>query len=398
MDLYMARQPIFERSQNIFGYELLYRNGNENFFPGTDGDLATAAVINQSLFSIDAAEVTGGKRAFINFSRELLLSHIAFALPNRSIAIEILETAEIDDEIADVCRCLKQEGYMLVLDDFVYNENCELIFEFVDIVKIDLLATNPVERMRIIEKCSQHAIKILAEKVETPEMFKDAKNIGCDYFQGYFFCKPVIMVGKVLSSSQIARLRLLAELNCSEPDPVKIRRIVETEIGLAYKLLQYINSSALGVRNRIHSIDHAINMLGTKGLSQWITLVTMKGMLAGKPEELLTTVAIRAKFCELLTRKIDAQWDSDMFLVGLFSLLDVMLERPMAEILSKLPLTEMIKTALLGEENRYKLMLDIIRAYERCDWQQVDRLVKLLGVQGKEVAFCYRDALTWSKG
>ena len=399
MDLFMARQPIFDLDQKVFGYEMLYRSGFESSFPGVDGDVASAGVINHSFYSITAEELNGGKRAFINFSRELLLSEIAFVLPKNILVVEILETVEIDDKVVDLCRRLKQEGYLIALDDFVYSKSSDLVMPYVDIVKIDFMATSRMERLRLVEKCSRYPVKLLAEKVETNRVVEEAKNLGCEYFQGYFFSKPVVIYGKAMSSSQIASVRLLAEVNNNDPDPEKIRRIVEMEIGLTYKLLRYINSTAFGIRHKVNSIDHAIRMMGTRELSRWITLVAMKGMLDGKPEELVTTAAIRAKFCELAAQKTHMQSDgTKLFMVGLFSLVDAMLWQPLAEILQALPFDEKIKATLLGEENKFRQVLNIILAYERGDWRRVNELAVLLGMEEKDVATCYRDAVAWASG
>jgi EAL and modified HD-GYP domain-containing signal transduction protein len=398
MNLFLARQPIFDLKQKVMGYELLFRNGIDQVFLESDGEYASVAVINHNFFSVNASEITGGKMAFINFTQDLLMSEVAFALPSSILVVELLETVEVDEKVVDVCRRLKREGYKLALDDYVFHTKWEPLLPLVDIIKIDFLATSPEERQKIAQQISGFGIALLAEKIETQDDFFEAKQIGCSYFQGYFFSKPTFIAGKAVSYSQSARLRLLQEVGGRDPNPAKVRKIIETEVGLSYLLLRYINSASFGLRSKVRSVEHAINLLGTRELSRWITLITMRGMLEGKPEELITTAALRAKFGELLAQKsvlpIAAE---EVFATGLFSLIDVIIGKPIKEVLSELALAEGIRAALLGEEHSYREILDLIFAYEKGDWNRVGLISSPLGLNEKSVSSCYLNALVWTE-
>ena len=398
MNLYLARQPIFDLKQKVMGYELLFRNGIDQVFSESDGEYASVAVINHNFFSVNASEITGGKMAFINFTQRLLVSEVAFALPSSLLVVELLETMDVDDKVVDVCRRLKHEGYKLALDDYVLHDKWEPLLPLVDIVKIDFLATSAEERQKIITHFSGFKVAILAEKIETQDDFLEAKQLGCNYFQGYFFSKPTVVAGKAVSYSQSARLRLLQEVGGKEPNPAKVRKIIETEVGLSYLLLRYINSASFGLRAKVRSVEHAINLLGTRELSRWITLITMRGMLEGKPEELITTAALRAKFGELLAQKSALTAKSaEIFTTGLFSLIDVIIGKPIEEVLDELALSEGIRAALLGEKHSYREILDLIFAYEKGDWNRVGLIGSPLGLNEGTVTSCYLNALVWTE-
>ncbi len=401
MERFLARQPIFDHRQRIFAYELLFRSGLDNFFDHPDGDQATSQVIANSflLFGIDT--VTGGTRAFINFTRRLLVEEYATALPREATVVEILETVEPESEVLRACRRLKERGYTLALDDFVYEPRFEPLVELADIVKVDFMASGPQERKEMARAFLPRGIKMLAEKVETREEFQEALDMGYGLFQGYFFSKPVIVARQDIPASKLTYLRMLAELNAPDSSFGRLSQLIEGDVGLSYRLLNYINSAAFGIRNPVNSIRQALTLLGLREIRKWSSLMLLGGMSAGQPDELMVTSAVRAKFAELLARRMGLEERADdLFLMGLFSLLDVFLGRPLAELLEGLALAEDAKQALVEEGGGggplgtiYRLVL----AQEKGDWAELDRLCRELGVAPAAIPDLYTQAITWQQ-
>ena len=209
MNIFVARQPIFDRFKKLFGYELLFRNGSKNYYEHVDGDEASNTVIANSFLTMGMQTVTGGKRAFINFTTNLLKNKVATSLPKDMIAVEILEDVEPDEEIILACRNLKELGYLIVLDDFVYHPRFQPLIELADIIKVDFLSTSYEERISILQQIGSTRIKFLAEKVETLEQYEEAFQLGFSYFQGYYFSQPIILSAKEIQNSKLNYMRLL---------------------------------------------------------------------------------------------------------------------------------------------------------------------------------------------
>ncbi len=401
MERFLARQPIFDQRQRIFAYELLFRSGLDNFFDHPDGDRATSQVIANSflLFGIDT--VTGGARAFINFTRRLLVEDYATALPQKATVVEILETVEPEPEVLEACRRLKQRGYTLALDDFVYEPRFEPLVELADIVKVDFMVSGPEERREMARAFIPRGIKMLAEKVESREEFQEARDMGYDLFQGYFFSKPVIVARRDIPASKLTYLRMLAELNAPHTSYRRLSRIIEGDVALSYKLLNYINSAAFGVRNPVNSIRQALALLGLREIRKWSSLMLLGSMSAGQPDELMVLSAVRAKFAELLAPLAGLEERADdLFLMGLFSLLDVFLGRPLEELLDGLALAEDVRQALVARGagggtlgSLYRLWL----AQEKGDWARLDGLCRDMGLDREAVPDLYTRAITWQQ-
>jgi EAL and modified HD-GYP domain-containing signal transduction protein len=267
-EIYVARQPIFTRNQEVFAYELLYRSGVNKFYSNLNGDQASFEVITNSFLLIGLETLTRGKKAFINFTKNLLENDVATLLPNEAIVIEILQDIEPDKKILNACRKLKELGYYLALDDFCYNRKFLPLIDLVDIIKVDFLKTEKKEREAIIQRIGKPKIHFLAEKVETREEFTQALEMGYSYFQGYFFSKPLILSGKDIPSFKIIYLKILQEINRQDLDYDRLEDYVKMDVSLSYKLLKFINSLSFGFRNEIRSIKQALVLLGQKELSK----------------------------------------------------------------------------------------------------------------------------------
>jgi len=370
MQVYVARQPILDTAQKVFGYELLFRHSLEqNLYDMNDGDHASSAVLNNSFHTIGMDTLTNGKPAFINFTRTLLLNEIATAFPKDLVKVEILETIEPDEAILKACRKLKRAGYTLVLDDFVLTEEMEPLVAMADIIKVDFLTTQGTDREKVIEKIGEKNIRYLAEKVETRADFKQALACGYTYFQGYFFAEPTIISGRELPSYKQTYLHMLSAIHNPNIEFAELESIIKHDVSISYKLLNYINSAFFGLSQKIRSIKHAIAMLGLKEVRKWLSVIALSQIGKNKSEALLNMSLIRANFCELLAPKAGLD-KSELFMTGLFSMIDAFLDRPLESILEKLPLSENIKAALSGADNSIRQLLDLVIAYERGKWQQ----------------------------
>lgn len=394
MNHYVARQPIFDPNLEVFAYELLYRSGLSNGYSNPDGDQATTEVITNSLLSIGLDTLTRGKKAFINFTRNLLLNEMATFLPNELAVVEILEDIEPDEEILAVCKTLKKMGYLLALDDFVYSHKFIPLIEMADIIKVDFKETDAEERKAIIKRIGKNKIKFLAEKVETTEDFTHALEMGYSYFQGYFFSRPIIVSGRDIPSNKLIYLQLLKELHSQEFDFDHIEGLFKKDVSLSYKLLKFINSANFSFRTEINSIKQALIMLGKKGISKWLSLVALKGIGEDKPDELLVTAICRAIFCELIASKVGlANQRSDLFLMGMFSLIDAFLDQPLSTILTELPISKEIKNALLGEQSLFQAVYQLVLFYEKGDWENLHEMTVQLGLDEAEVIGFYIESL-----
>jgi c-di-GMP-related signal transduction protein len=279
MNIFVARQPILNRDQSIYGYELLFRNGLENCFSAVNLDEATLAVIRNALLVFGSQKLTGGKKAFINFTRNLLLSEVPSYLPNDSAVIEILETVEVDQEVLAACRELKNKGYHLALDDYVWQDHDQNpLTEMVHVVKADFQNTQPMERQVMVDFFSRMDVELLAEKIETRQEFQEAREMGFAYFQGYFFSKPEIISGKDIPGYKLSYLEILKEICRETLDFLHFQKILDRDPPLCLKMLTYLNSAFFGLRHEVTSIGHALNLLGEKEIRKWAALVTLANL------------------------------------------------------------------------------------------------------------------------
>lgn len=389
MYVYVARQPIFNRNKAVFAYELLYRSGFDNRYPDLDADQATASTIVNSFISMGFDTITRGKKAFINFTKQHLDEETAFLIPSSSLGIEIIEDVEPDECTIDACINLKKHGYLLLLDDFSLKAKTLPLLKYVDIVKIDI-GMEENELNDLLNYLKRYRTKILAEKVETLQEYERARKKGFHYFQGYFFCRPVVMEGKDISDSKLHNLQLLQELYRPEVDFDRLEALISQDLSLSYKLMRFINSAAFPLRDRIRSIRQAIVLLGQTEMIKWASLIMLRSLSYDKPDELLITAVARARFCESIAQLTYLRNQSaDLFLMGLFSLLDAFLDRPMASILNELPLSDEIKGALLGEENDFKKIYELVTLYEKGRWLEAGIIAGSLGITEEDLLNCY---------
>ncbi|MBN1636174.1 MAG: HDOD domain-containing protein [Deltaproteobacteria bacterium] len=397
MDIFIARQPIFNKKLDIYAYELLFRDGIDNLFPDIDGDLATSRVLSQTFFNTGIERITGGKKAFINFGREPLIRGIPLMFPSSLTSIEVLESVEPDESLIESCHQLKQKGFSIVLDDFVYHKSLDGLIKEADLIKIDFQKSSRDTIKANIEQLSSFDVKLIAEKVETIEEFDEALEMGFSYFQGYFFCKPQVLREKDVPAIKSNLLDIIAELNNRDFCINTLKNLVERDVGVSYKLLRHLNSPYYRRLCEITSVRHAIVLLGEKSIRQFLSVIIMSGLSSDKPDELTRSSIIRAKFCEQLGNTGGIRPDpSELFTLGLFSLIDAILDNHMGKILKTLPLNDRIKHALLDQDGDLRDYIQLAISYERGSWIDVIKSASSLNINPDKIAEIYIEALSWA--
>jgi EAL and modified HD-GYP domain-containing signal transduction protein len=311
---------------------------------------------------------------------------------------EVREDVVIDDEVIDACRSLHERGYRLALDDFVVGSDAERLLPYVDYIKVDVQLTELPLVLELPKKYKPYKVKMVAEKVETREVFEATRDAGYTLFQGYYFRRPVIRTGTTLAASHAMHLRLLAELNRPNLTVIELGALIKQDASLSLKVLRCVNSAALPLRREVRSIHDAVVLLGMGPIRQWASVWALASMNKGASPELATAALLRARSCELLARDVKGMDTAELFLVGLCSLLDAMLGRPMNEAVEQLPLSSAAKEALLGEPGAMRAVLDAIIAQEVGAWTAVDESSAVSGITQQALAAAYINALRWARG
>lgn len=406
MEVFIGRQPIFNLHEQVVAYELLYRSKNVNAFPMVDSDAATIDVLVNSFLSIGFEEVTKGKPGFVNFTDNLLMSSIHEFLNPSQVVIEILEDVPLTSQLVKRVVELKKYGFQIALDDFIMDEHVEIydeLFEQVDYIKVDFLATSMVKRMEIENKVKGNYphIQLLAEKVETRHQFEVAKSSGYVLFQGYFFEQPQIIKATDIPANTIQYIHIISLLKEEEPNIQLLAENIERDISLTYKLLQMINNSSKRSKSKVRSIKQAIVLLGISNLRKWIYLLAMREIDIDGDSDLFKEVMcmslFRAKVCEKLAKLSYKKNFSEYFLVGMFSLIDTLLQRPMSSILHQLPFSEDITNTILGHETEMTPFLEFSIALGKLDWARLEELGAQLNIPLNDMDLLYYEAMEWAE-
>jgi c-di-GMP-related signal transduction protein len=398
MDIFVARQPIFDKHQHVYGYELLYRSGLVNAYQGTDGSQASLSVIRNAFLMLGSQALTGRKKAFINFTKDLLLSGIALSLPHDQTVVEILEDVKPDESTLNACEDLKKAGFTIALDDYTLsNDTQDSFLRLADIIKVDFKLTPEEDRGRIVERFSNQSKQFLAEKVETRQEFNTAVKKGYVLFQGYFFSKPVVVAGKDIPTIKLNYVQVVNEVNRPELDFYALERVIKQDTSLCYTLLNYINSAYFGLREHITSIRHALVLLGESEVRKWASLVLFTFIGDDNPPEVIATSLIRAKLCESLAPHAGLPGSaSELFLMGMFSMLDVLVGRPLRDIVNAVRLSNDVKNALLGLKSKYRDVFDLVVNYQTGKWEAFLLSAKKLSLDETKVPPLYLQAVDWA--
>ncbi len=388
---YIGRQPIFDARQSVIGYELMYRRQDQAHAKIIDGDQATSQIFINSFLEMGLDKVVGKHQAFINVTRNFITNTDLLPPPSAQLVLEILEDIKIDDAVIAAVLRLKRMGYIIALDDFIYHPDLKPLVSMANIIKLDVQALNHVELEEHVSILSEYPVKLLAEKIETPEMFDRCLELDFDYYQGYFLCKPRVLSGRRLPANRVNAMRMMAELQNPEIDIKELEALISQDPTMSYKLMRYINSAAFTLSKKVDSIHHAIVYLGGKEIKRWATLIALTG-IDDKPDELITTSLIRSKMCELLSEDHPQLNKDSAFIVGLFSTLDAMMDQPLPELLGTLPLSPEITRALLDRQGPYAVILNSVIAYERGEWDKLE----CAALSREAITEIYLRSLSWS--
>lgn len=392
MDSCVARQPIFDRKRHLYAYQLLFRSGPESYFGSpAAGD---PAVPGDRL--LDVPQLADGKTAFVHFSRSTLLGGLALVLAPEEIVVELSSSVVADDEVLEACRQLKRAGYRIALDGFVEGDHSTPLLRYADFVKVDATATKPDDRDRLVREIAPAEITLLAENVDTWELLGQVASSGYRYFQGYFFSKPVAVSARAIPGFRLNYLRLIEEL--SHPTNIdRLERVVKQEASIAYRLLRRVNSLAFGFRTEVRSLRHALVLLGEHELRTSAMVWVLAEIGQESPDGLVVASTLRARICELVAESTDGRMSPpELFLVGLFSMLDAIMERPIEQAIANLPLAPEVRDALMGKPGLPKAVLDAVMAYERGGWGLASDLARTAGLDEQALASAYLKAVKWT--
>ncbi len=363
--LYLARQPIYDRKLHVFAYELLYRSDTLNQANITDGDQATSEVIVNAVLEIGLEHIVGHRPAFINMTRGFLTGALPLPLLKEKVVLEVLEDISADKELVAGLEHLAESGYVIALDDFTYRPDLKRLIEIAHIVKLDVLALEPDDLSAHVDLLRDYNVKLVAEKVETQDELARCRALGFDYYQGNFFCQPDMVTGKRLGGNRLVLVKLVAQLQDPTVDTDEVELLIVQDASLAYRLLRYINSAFYALESRVTSIRHAIILLGPETIKKWASLLLMVRLGENKPHELIVTGMVRAKMCEIIGA-VDANRTPDQyFTVGLFSILDALMDMPLPKVLEKLPLAEDTNMALTRRSGELGEVLRDVLDYEK---------------------------------
>jgi len=392
---YFARQPILKADGETFGYELLFRSAREDSFRG-DGDLATRTMLdNTVMFGVE--KLTPGLPAFINCTLESLTTELVEVLPPATTVLEILESVEPTPELIQACRNLKERGFRLAMDDFVWKPQFAPLAEIADFIKIDFMTSDRKERAATMEKFKGRRPKFIAEKIETKEEFKRAQKEGFTLFQGYFFCKPTLVERGEIPPNKMAQLDLLRNLQQHEFDVRKISTVVERDAGITYRLLRLVNSPLFAYRRKVRSVETALMVVGEKAFRRIATLAITSVLNGDSTPALLRMALVRASFCELASPLCGFD-GTEQYLLGLFSLLSAMLRVPMEQAIAPIELREEIREALLGEKTPERSLLCWMEASERGDWKTCEMIEQFHHANECDLSRIAAEAAQWADG
>lgn len=389
-NVYLGRQPIFKENLSVIGYELLFRTGLDTQDSIEDAEQATRDVLYNTFTQLGVNHVVGDHFAFINMPRQLMID--LPAIPSDQVVFELNKNIEPDKAIIDACKRIRDQGYQIALDDFCFQPKMIPLLEIAHYVKIDIQQYNAEELQDVVTKLRKYSVLLVAEKIETLAEFEHCKKMKFDFYQGFFLSKPQVITGKKSAADKLAVARLLAELRNPKNRIPEIEKIVSSDPKLSYKLMQVTNSAAFTKSYRIESLHQAILYLGTEKLREWATLLAITSVPSRSPELMLNAM-IRAKMCERFAMDLGKTAEADRyFMVGLFSMLDLLLDQDLASLLEQVNLDSDTKKALLSKEGPMGDVLQDVLNYELAEWD----LLKVEKIEAGTYRIAYLESINWA--
>lgn len=394
-DAIVARQPIFDDRQKLVGFELLYRHAEDaTSARGASPAVMASSTVVQAVLGIGLERLTEGERVWINLSRELIVDRAWELLDASAVVLEILESVEPDAEVIAACADARARGYQLALDDFEWDEKWIPLLEIVHLVKVDVQGKTADDLRPLVAKLQTFKVKLLAERVETDSVRSWCAAIGFSLFQGYFYCQPETVTKRDLSAAEASALQLLNLVRNENTPTGQVEQAIKRDPALTFKLLRIVNSAAMGLGG-IESIPHALRLLGRNQLERWLTLLVMASFSNGgaRQRELFKLSLTRARLLELMSDSGDRD---QRFLVGMFSMLHVLLQAPMRDVIATLKLSETVSQALLERTGPHGPLLAGLEAYEVGDWDRVELVTGNDDRALVQIAAHYPAALGWA--
>ncbi|MCW9012876.1 MAG: HDOD domain-containing protein [Gammaproteobacteria bacterium] len=391
-NLFIARQPIYDRDLAVIGYELLYRSSDRNIAEFDDGDQASCATIINTFMHIGLENLTGSSLAFINLPQQFIVDEKLTPMFKEQSVLEVLEDVEPTPDVIEGLARLKHQGYPIALDDFVYKPELIPLIELANFIKIDVNDKTEADIQQLLKHLKHYDVKIIAEKVETQELYSICQKYDFDYFQGFFFCHPQMVTQRHTPANKLVVMNLLNKLQDAELDYDEFEKVLAQDVTLSYKLLRYINSATFSLRREVDSIKDAVVLLGLNNVRNWISLILMSKVIDSKPNELIVTAMIRGKMCELLAEKYNPQIKPQMFIIGLFSVLDALMDTDMIDLLDTVTLSSPIKMALLDKAGEHGEIYKRVLEYERSNWDELHNI----DINADEFIQSYLEAVHWA--
>jgi c-di-GMP-related signal transduction protein len=392
----VARQPILDHTGHVFGYELLYRGDGDGRGRRAD-DLAGARVLTDAVLAVGLDALTCGLRAFVKLTHHLLVEGAGTLLPPESTVLELPADMPISDEVVETCTRLFESGYLIALDNYRPNTPADQLMPWVRFAKVDVQMIPATSWRPIITHLKSKNVKLIAENVETTEVATLALAAGFHLFQGYYFCRPTTFAAAPLPARRLAYLNLMAALNRPNLSLEEVDDLVKHDVSLSYRVLRSVNSASFGQRTEITSIRRALMLMGVAQIRKWASVWSLAGLSDGGTPEAVSVALVRARCCELLGENLNHPDAPSYFLLGLCSLLDVILRRPMSEAIADMPLPVALREALLGARNDARAVLNTVIAYEQGAWDEADNGARRLQLTGATLPTIYADALRWAR-
>lgn len=391
-EVFVGRQPIYDRKLGVYGYELLFRSGEVNNAAGAvSADGATSQTIVNTFLEIGLEKIVGGRYAFINLTESFFLEENKLPISPKQVILEVLEDIPVTDKLIEAVKRLHKQGFIIALDDYIYNPAHKPLIEMAEIIKIDLMAMSREELIEHVKILKPFNKKLLAEKIETLDEFDLCMDLGFDYFQGYFLSKPRIIKSASLPQNKLAIMNILSLLQDGDSDIDDIDEAISSDVAMSYKILKLMNSAFFNFNNKIESIKQALLLLGRKKLNSWASMTAMS-KLDDQPSEMIRIAMTRAKMCELLAEQAGLKPVENFFTTGLFSALDILMQNSLDSLLKPLPISDELREAVINKEGVMGEALTCTLAYEKSDWENV----KFQNLSENDIYITNVEAVSWA--
>jgi EAL and modified HD-GYP domain-containing signal transduction protein len=396
MDVFVARQPIFDTRTRVVGYELLHRAGAQNRYIGPDALTATRQLLAEQLLSDNWYRLTSGRPAWVNFPGELILDGSVTLVPPERMVVELLESIVVDDVVVSACEDLEDRGYILAADDVSDPEDANPLLDIVEIIKVDFRSANAAQRAALAERFAGRA-RLVAEKVETRAEQAEAIELGYDLLQGYFLREPAMVARRSLEQTRVGVLAALGAVSRDPMDFDEVEEAIKREMALTDKLLRYLNSAVFGWQGRVTSIRGALVALGEKQIRRWVSVVAVSTVAVDRPPELIASALIRARMCEQIAVAHSVHVPHlDLFLTGLYSQMHLLMDMDLETTMAEAPVPDIVRRALLGRSGPLWNALELVVAWETGDWDGVAAAAEALDLPLDALPTWYAEALEFA--